>query len=271
MQWREQAQPISSQPCSSPQMNFSLTWKSLILFPDFLRAKYNQSRSGDQRRKRIWGAAISMWGSTFLKASDQSSTAPSPGHSSTHSREENKPVRVLGSDTATLGAIEMKSGTASSPSKWSPVFTAALLPKKIQGSPQRAVLWDAPAQLSRLTVHGRIQSKPFSPQHRDFFLSQKLSVYAWATQCPGAIQCLLLAFNIHIISTKDQFGSSQASPSQRMQEERAVARIFIKECVGQLYLWKVKQPNARYEHLCHESMIKVKSLSSKFSNLNQGK
>lgn len=80
-------------------------------------SKVYQSRSGDQRRKRIWGAAISMWGSTFLKASDQSSTAPSPGHSSTHSREENKPVRVLGSDTATLGAIEMKSGTASSPSK----------------------------------------------------------------------------------------------------------------------------------------------------------
>lgn len=45
----------------------------------------------------------------------------------------------------------------------------------------------------------------------------------------------------------------------------------MKGCMGQLYLQKVKQLNAQYEHLCHESMIKVKSLSSKFSYLNHGK
>jgi len=45
----------------------------------------------------------------------------------------------------------------------------------------------------------------------------------------------------------------------------------MKGGMGQLYLQKVKQPNARYEHPCHESMITVKSLSSKFSYLNHGK
>lgn len=60
---RRAAQPISTQACSSPQLNFDRNF----LFFTLLIAKDDQPSSRDQKG-RIWGGAIAVWGFSFLNA-----------------------------------------------------------------------------------------------------------------------------------------------------------------------------------------------------------
>ena len=123
--------PSAHSLAHSPQLKFSLTQKFLIFFLALLIAKYDQPRSGDQKKKENMGRSYCHVGIQLPQShSDQTSTVPPPRASNTCSREENEKVTVIGSNTITLGVVEGKPGTISSPSNCPPGFTAVLLPKK---------------------------------------------------------------------------------------------------------------------------------------------
>lgn len=144
------AQSISTQPRSSPWMNFSLTQMFLIFFLALLIAKYDQPSSGNQKKKENMGRNYFHMEIQLPQShSDQTSTVPSPRVSSTCSREEKEPVTVIRSNTTTLGAAESKAGTIPSPCNCPPGFTAALLPKNTGMSWETCSL-GCPGGLSRL-------------------------------------------------------------------------------------------------------------------------
>lgn len=98
MQWREQPSPWGHSPAHHHRW-ISLWHGNLILFSDFLIAKYSQSRSGDKKKKENMGSSYFHVGIHLPQSQWPEKHCP---FSRTHSREENKQVRVLRSDTTTL-------------------------------------------------------------------------------------------------------------------------------------------------------------------------
>jgi len=90
-----QSSPVHQHTALLITMAEFLTQEFLIFCLALLIENYDQPKRGDQKKKENMGRSCCHVGIQLPQSrSDQTSTVPSPGFSSTCSREENEQVRV---------------------------------------------------------------------------------------------------------------------------------------------------------------------------------